>query len=432
MTTQNRKHKTIKFIEQQNLILSSTDAETILNSFLNEMKLGLAGAKSSLAMIPTFINVAKPLPVNKPVIVIDAGGTNLRVCTVTFKSDGTYQTENFSKQSMPGVVAHISKQDFFMKFADLIKPLAHKSNTIGFCFSYPAKIYPNLDGRLLYWTKEIKAPEVEGELIAENILSILANDNYTPRITILNDTVATQLAGTFVSNGKQYDSYVGIILGTGTNTAYTEENSNIHKCDSLPQDQVQPINVESGSFDKCPQSEIDITFDNSTMNPGEYIFEKMVAGAYRGGLCLELLKSASAANLFSETASEEMLSWNSLEAWQITHFLNDPTEDGPFSSSTFCTDDKLVAKELCLAITERAALLVAVNIAAAIIKGRGGRCEATPCCVNVDGSTFHKLNGFKESVETELHELLDKRNVHFELVHIENAPVIGAAVAGLA
>ncbi|MCK5529226.1 MAG: hypothetical protein KAI74_06050, partial [Kiritimatiellae bacterium] len=69
MTTQNRKHKTIKFIEQQNLILSSTDAETILNSFLNEMKLGLAGAKSSLAMIPTFINVAKPLPVNKPVIV---------------------------------------------------------------------------------------------------------------------------------------------------------------------------------------------------------------------------------------------------------------------------------------------------------------------------------------------------------------------------
>ena len=431
MTTKNNTLQAITFIQSNKLILDYTDAENILATFLEEMKLGLSGEKSSLAMIPTFITVPKSIPLDKPVIVIDAGGTNLRVCTITFNSDASYKTNSFSKQQMPGFSEYISKEDFFMQFAQLIKPLADKSDKIGFCFSYPAEIYPNLDGRLLYWTKEIKAPDVEGELIGSNIISILKKDNYEPSITILNDTVATLLAGKYSATGKKYDSYVGLILGTGTNTAYTEQNSNIHKYPNLQQDKMQPINVESGSFDKCPRSNIDITFDNSTMNPGKYVFEKMIAGAYRGGLCLELIKQACADNLFSDSASQEILSWDNLETWHITHFLNDPTEDGPFTASALSDTDRQTVKELCLAITERAALLVAVNIAAAIIKGGGGSANA-PCCVNVDGSTFHKLKGFKESVELHLHELLDKRDIHFELVHIDNAPVIGAAVAGLA
>ena len=431
MTTKSNIFCPTAFIKKNELILDSNDAEIILAAFLEEMKLGLSGKKSSLAMIPTYINVPKLISLDKPVIVIDAGGTNLRICTMIFNSDGSYSTDNFSKYQMPGFSEYISKDDFFMQFAQLIKPLADKSDKIGFCFSYPAEIYPNLDGRLLYWTKEIKAPEVEGELIAKNIISILKKDGYNPAITILNDTVATLLAGKSVNTNKSYDSYVGLILGTGTNTAYTEHNSNIHKCSNLQQDKMQPINVESGSFDKCPRSKIDIAFDNSTMNPEKYIFEKMIAGAYRGGLCLELIKEASANNLFSDSAAEEISNWKDLETWHITHFLNDPTEDGPFTSSSFSDNDRQVVKELCLAITERAALLVAINIAAAIIKGGGGSADA-PCCVNVDGSTFHKLKGFKEIVEKHLHELLHKRNIHFELVHIDNAPVIGAAVAGLA
>ena len=431
MTTKNTTSKLTTFIRKNELTLNSNDAEIILATFLEEMKLGLSGKKSSLAMIPTFITVPKSIPLNKPVIVIDAGGTNLRVCTVTFNADGSYNTDNFSKQQMPGFSEYISKEDFFMQFAQLIKPLADKSDKIGFCFSYPAEIYPNLDGRLLYWTKEIKAPEVEGELIGKNIISILKKDNYIPSIAILNDTVATLLAGKCTGNSKNYSSYIGLILGTGTNTAYTEYNSNIHKCSGLPQGHMQPINVESGSFDKCPRSRIDINFDNSTMNPGKYIFEKMIAGAYRGRLCLEVLKEACADNLFSELASQEILSWNSLETWHITHFLNDPAEEGLFSSPAFLEKDQLTVTGLCLAIIERAALLVAINIAAAIIKGGSDSTDA-PCCVNVDGSTFHKLKGFKASVKVYLHELLDKRNVNFELVHITNAPVVGAAVAGLA
>jgi hexokinase len=156
----------------------------------------------------------------------------------------------------------------------------------------------------------------------------------------------------------------------------------------------------------------------------------MVAGAYRGGLCWELMQKACKNNLFSNTAANEISSWNELSTIHITHFLNNPDEEGPFNVSAFSDEDRQIIRELCLAITERAALLVAINISAAIIKGDGGK--HAPCCVNVDGSTFYKLKGFKESVETHLHGLLDKRDIQFELVHIDNAPVIGAAVAGLA
>ena len=40
---------------------------------------------------------------------------------------------------------------------------------IGFCFSYAAEMTPDKDGKLLYFTKEIKARGVVGELIGANL-----------------------------------------------------------------------------------------------------------------------------------------------------------------------------------------------------------------------------------------------------------------------
>ena len=99
--------------------------------------------------------------------------------------------------------------------------------------------------------------------------------------------------------GRKYDSFIGYILGTGTNTCYIESNSNILKIKSLDQAKSQIINIESGAFVKVPQSDIDIEFDNTTVNPGDYKFEKMFAGGYFGGLCLTALKSAAREGVFT-------------------------------------------------------------------------------------------------------------------------------------
>jgi hexokinase len=53
--------------------------------------------------------------------------------------------------------------------------------------------------------------------------------------------------------------------------------------------------------------------------------------------------------------------------------------------------------------------------------------------VNVDGSTYYRTltADFKNLVQRELKALLAPRGIAYELIKVEESPVIGAAVAGL-
>ena len=49
----------------------------------------------------------------------------------------------------------------------------------------------------------------------------------------------------------------------------------------------------------------------------------------------------------------------------------------------------------------------------------------------MDGSTYYKTTNLKSQVEENLRHILGRRGVHFEILKIDEAPLIGAAVAGL-
>jgi hexokinase len=68
-----------------------------------------------------------------------------------------------------------------------------------------------------------------------------------------------------------------------------------------------------------------------------------------------------------------------------------------------------------------------------ILAGDGGHDPLYPVCVNVDGSTFYRTKSveFRSRLEAHLRKILEPRGVSYELVGVEDAPVIGAAVAGL-
>jgi hexokinase len=53
--------------------------------------------------------------------------------------------------------------------------------------------------------------------------------------------------------------------------------------------------------------------------------------------------------------------------------------------------------------------------------------------VNVDGSTYHRTRTaqFRNRVQHELQQLLAPRGIAYELIRVDESPVIGAAVAGL-
>ena len=106
----------LRFLKDNGLLADSIDPDTVLDDFLTEMKMGLVGEMSSLAMIPTFITIDKPVPAFKPVIALDAGGTNLRVAIVVFDGEGNPRVSNLTKHKMPGSAGKLSKNEFFEMF----------------------------------------------------------------------------------------------------------------------------------------------------------------------------------------------------------------------------------------------------------------------------------------------------------------------------
>ena len=128
------KQNVIRFLGQYQMDHLDVDIDTNIEAFMSEMQRGLSGRKSTLDMIPTYIEVGAEVPTNKRVIVADAGGTNFRVATVYFDDNKKPVIENQRLFKMPGVQREIDKDEFFKIMAGYLKDVVGISENIGFCF----------------------------------------------------------------------------------------------------------------------------------------------------------------------------------------------------------------------------------------------------------------------------------------------------------
>jgi hexokinase len=418
-----------KFLAAHMIRAEDVSIQSMVDDFTSEMINGLNGLKSSLRMIPTYIEADNKFLTDTPVVAIDAGGTNFRAALVKIKGDGNLDISSVVNAGMPGLDGEISKSEFFEIIASKIKPLAEKCERIGFCFSYPTEILPNKDGRLLQFCKEVKAPGVVGQLIGKNLLETLEMPE--KKIVLLNDTVATLLAGKSATFGKTYDTFIGYILGTGTNTCYIENNSNIGKLKDSDITKSQIINIESGNYGNATQTDIDILFDQTTVNPGDYTFEKMISGGYLGGLCLTALKTASAEGLFTVTTAERIKSLNELTSEELNSFISRDISGSLNNCIDTPGDDEIVVA-IIESIIHRAAKLVSGNLAAVILKTNKGRTPARPILITVEGSLYYKLLNMRYLIGMYLNEYLtgDKTR-YIEFIEVRQSSLVGAALAAL-
>jgi hexokinase len=417
--------------------VSGIDARACCDDFLAEMSRGLNGEPSSLVMIPTYIETARELPRGRTVIALDAGGTNLRVAAVTFDQDGKAVVEDLARHRMPGTEEEIGREEFFRALAGYVKPLAGRSEKIGFCFSYPAEILPDKDGKLIHFTKEVKARGVDGQILGKNLTRALEAEGVQrpPRVVLLNDTVATLLAGRNAAPGRRFDDFVGIVCGTGFNASYVERNSHIRKLSGLDPSASQVINTESGSFGLSPTGAVDDAFDATTATPSKYRHEKMISGAYLGPLGAFAMKQAASAGCFSPQGARAVLGIPELSTREMNDFLLHPeAADNPLG--LLCrglpAEDRRGLLSLLDAIVERAALLVAITISAVVLKTGKGRDPANPVCVTVDGTTYWELASFHTRVQSHVGKLLSgERARAWEITSVSDAPLLGAAIAAL-
>jgi len=420
------------FLSRHRLLAQQYNVQEILAAFMDEMEKGLAGQKSSLAMIPSYVPVPAVAPRDEKIIVLDAGGTNFRTALIMFDRNSVPQIESLTHHSMPGIERELSKEEFFNQIADLLQPVLKESNRLGFCFSYPALIDRHRDGTLLYWTKEVKAPGVVGEKILANLSETIRKRGLPcpAHMIILNDTVASLLAGVTATRFSTDHNYMGFILGTGTNTAYVEHCIRIGKLQEPETGGSMAINCEMANFNKLTRGDIDLAFDSATANPGQYVFEKMISGAYLGVLCHKILQVAADEGIVSAIAAGKLRVMETLSMPFLSTILSGSA--GNKTEFAGCPDTDLSSiKSIISEVVERAAVLTAINMSAPIIRlARGGNTK-NKYCISADGSVYYKLHSFRERAEKHLNEVLKPYEVEYKIVHIDDAPIIGAAVAGL-
>ncbi len=429
-------NKVQNFLKQNGMDPDDVSMDQVVQVFLDEMEKGLTGQQSSLAMLPTYIETEAEIPTGKSVIVMDAGGTNFRVATVCFGNDGTATISDYELFDMPGLKEQVGKEEFFEIMAGYIKRVADKSPSVGFCFSYPIEMFPSKDGRVLYFSKEIKAPEVEGQMIGENLNIAISSalGMGKKQMVLLNDTVATLLAGRAASGAGRFESYIGLILGTGTNCSYVEQNGNITKAEGLDTAKSQIVNVESGGFGKAPRGSIDKEFNEASLNPGVNVFEKMISGAYLGPVCLWTLRAAVDARLFSDPLATGLKQLQELSTEDLSKYLYDPAGDNALAGAAKGADenDCVALYYLLDRMVERAAKLTAINLSSVALKSGKGHNPCRPVCIVAEGTTFYKLTSLRQRIEYYLKQyLVEKKNVFYRIVAVENATLIGAAIAGL-
>lgn len=408
------------------------DRLALMNAFMSEMEKGLAGEPSSLMMVPAFIGVNGRVPVGRKVVVLDAGGTNFRGGLVEIPPKVTER----QNRPMPGAKEDVDIDSFYKAFADEVRRLQPHADVakIGWCFSYPAEATPALDAKLARWTKNIRAPGIVGQYVGAQLLKYLGGGE----IAIVNDTVATLLAAKATEGDRVYSSYIGFILGTGTNCAYVEKRENITKLGAAAAgggDMI--VNAESGGFSRIEQSEFDKAMDAKSVQCGQNIFEKMISGAYLGGIGLEIYRAAAKAGLFSKKAASAITGLGTLETMDFDNFCASHSKEGranPLDAVFAGADDAKMARRLGIPVFERAAALTAVHLAAFAIKSGAGESAEAPIAITPDGSTYYKTRAipFDATVKRELDKILVPRNVHYEITpQVDDAPMIGAAIAAL-
>lgn len=424
-------NKTQQFLKAHKVSAAELDLQSLTDDFISEMEKGLAGKAGSLLMLPTYLGAEGTIKPNQPVVAIDAGGTNFRAVKMYFDDKLNLVTENLQQRKMPAIDEELSNKEFFATLAAYLTEYKNVSDKIGFCFSYAVEIFPDKDGKLLEWSKEVKAPEVIGQMVGKNLLHAMG----TPKkhIVLMNDTVSTLLAGQAATAGREFDTYLGFILGTGTNACYIEQNANITKASGLDKKGSQIINIETGNFNLMPRTDIDVAFDNTTKLPGRYTFEKMIAGGYFGGLCTMALKMAAAEGVFSAETKVNMNKMDDLTSEEVNKFVSCIDLKANILSDVLVSkEDKEAATQIINALIERAAKLVAASLAAVVLKTGKAKTADKPILMTIEGTTFYKMNNFRVMFEAFLQGFFSGKNRRFyEIVEVPNSSLIGAGIAAI-
>lgn len=399
-------------MKEQLFELTTAELKKIADCLHERITEGLKADKQEIAAIPTYINPAKNIPDGK-VLALDWGGTNFRAAIVEFKNGKAAILDSLKTPISKDETKGLDPDGLHEKMAAAISGLKALDETVtrvGYCFSYPAACRINGDAILLRWTKGIDIPAMIEKPVGESLLKYLNNHKGInakfESIKVINDTVACLFAG--LEEGG-YDSYIGLIVGTGTNMAGLMPLNRIEKLNSADNKAI-PVNLESGNFNPPYLTVIDGLVDAQSNNKGHQRFEKAISGGYLG-------------EMFKTVFMDQKIKYN-FDGGDLAHVINNPTQ--------YPDEQVKVAK----AIQERSAKLVAASIAGLTQVLAAQNAAVKKIGLAADGSVFWSKDarqqyGYKKMLAETLLQLLPEGLSVTVLPEMCEPNLIGSAIAAL-
>uniref|UniRef100_A0A9J7YF17 Hexokinase-2 n=1 Tax=Cyprinus carpio carpio TaxID=630221 RepID=A0A9J7YF17_CYPCA len=399
-----------------------------------EIQNGLSKNTQSTAtvkMLPTYVRSTPDGTENGDFLALDLGGTNFRVLLVKIRSGKRRTVEMHNKiYAIPIEVMQGTGDELFDHIvyciSDFLDYMGMKNTRLplGFTFSFPCR-QTSLDaGILVNWTKGFKATDCEGE----DVVSLL-RDAIKRReefdldvVAVVNDTVGTMMTCAY----EEPTCEVGLIAGTGSNACYMEEMRNIETVDGV--EGRMCVNMEWGAFgDNGCLDDIRTQYDNAvddlSLNAGKQKYEKMCSGMYLGEIVRNILIDLTKRGfLFRGQISETLKTRGIFETKYLSQIESDRLALLQVRSilqhlglDSTC-DDSIIVKEVCGAVSHRAAQICGAGMAAVVDKIRENRgLDHLDITVGVDGTLYKLHPHFSPIMHQTVKELAPNCNVNFLL-----------------
>uniref|UniRef100_A0AAY4CUT0 Phosphotransferase n=1 Tax=Denticeps clupeoides TaxID=299321 RepID=A0AAY4CUT0_9TELE len=427
-------------------LLNKEELRDVMKRMQWEMDRGLrleTHDQASIKMLPTYVCSTPEGSEVGDFLALDLGGTNFRVMLVKVGEDeeGCWKVETkHHMYSIPEDAMTGTAEMLFDYIAECISDfldkhhIKHKKLPLGFTFSFPVR-HEDLDkGILLNWTKGFKASGAEGN----NVVGLLRDaikrrgDFEMDVVAMVNDTVATMISCYYEDRSCE----VGMIVGTGCNACYMEEMRTVELVEG--EEGRMCVNTEWGAFGANGELEefrleYDRVVDETSLNPGEQLYEKLISGKYMGELVrLVLMKLVNEDLLFNGEASDQLKTRGSFETRFVSQIESDTGDRkqiynilstlGVLPSELDCD----VVRLACESVSTRAAHMCGAGLAGVINRMRDHRRqEALKITVGIDGSVYKLHPRFQER----FHKVVRELTPHCDITFIQSEEGSGRGAA---
>lgn len=393
-----------EFLDRERLVDEADDAG-LIERCLFQMR--HPASDSSLLMEHTGLRMPDRACAGRGVLLIDAGGTNLRIARGVADGFGGWSTELLQRAGMPGAKAPVSSASFFRDIARAAAPFHAEGMSIGFCFSYTLRHLPDGDAEVLSLAKQVQIRDLKGKRVGRELAAALrgVSGESDAKVTVLNDAPAVLLAGSLPCHRNK--ARAAIIMGTGVNFALFAPDA---------------VNVEASRFNGFPRTEADLEMDRKTSDPGQFPFEKSTSGRYLGDLVLTVAQRAARAGCFSAGAAETLRDMATLSTERLSAYLEDAVQDRALSQ------DALVFSRISDAVIDRAARRIAI-FATAVLEHAGATRLPGPAVLQMEGGTIEKFQLLRRKTLSCLEDIARERGFSFEPRQLKGAVLMGTAAA---